>query len=282
MKIAYGTYAMPDIPLEQTIPLIRSIGYDGVEIYIGDKHENALPADYNSTRRSNIRKILEAQQLGVPALMLVGPKAWEPDADLHARNLETTRETVQLARDFGYREPIVISIGIGGKTEAWDRDKNGIVVRLRDYVELGEKEGIVIAGEAHCGAGVDRSVRALEVIQKVNSPYLRLHFDIVHFYLAGDSIEACVRDLVPVTGHTHITDAQRHADGSFDFRVLGDGELDSTAYMRAMAQAGWDDYITLEVSARIWSQKGFDTVDTARRSYTALSNAFKEAGVPRD
>ena len=102
------------------------------------------------------------------------------------------------------------------------------------------------------------------------------------FTLAGDSIEACVRDLVPITGHTHITDAQRHADGSFDFRVLGDGELDSTAYMRAMAQAGWDEYITLEVSTRIWSQEGFDTVDTARRSYTALSNAFKEAGVPRD
>lgn len=282
MKIAYGTYAMPDMSLEQAIPLLRSIGYDGVEIYVGAQHEGALPADYDSARRSRVRQILAAHHLGVPALMLIGPKAWESDTDAHARNLETTRETVQLARDFGYREPIVVSIGIGGKTESFDRDRDGIVDRLRDYAELGEKEEIVIAAEAHCGAAVDRSVRALEVIQNVDSPHLRLHFDIVHFFLAGDSIEACVRDLAPITGHTHITDTQRHADGSFDFHVLGDGELDATAYVRAMAQAGWDDYITLEVSARVWSREGFDTADTARRSYTALGHAFKEAGVPRD
>ena len=35
VKIAYGTYAMPTVALEDAIPALADIGYDGVEICIG-------------------------------------------------------------------------------------------------------------------------------------------------------------------------------------------------------------------------------------------------------
>ena len=35
MKIAYGTYAMPAHMLEDAIPILARIGYDGVEIAVG-------------------------------------------------------------------------------------------------------------------------------------------------------------------------------------------------------------------------------------------------------
>ena len=146
MKIAYGTYAMPDMPLEESIPLLRSIGYDGVEIYIGDKHKNALPADCDSTRRSNVRKILEAQQLGVPALMLVRPKAWEPDADLHAR--KSGDNPGDCAAGAGLRIPRTHrhfhwhwrEDGSLGQGQKWNRRPTPGLRRV------GEKERIVIAG----------------------------------------------------------------------------------------------------------------------------------------
>tara|TARA_Y100001001_G_scaffold70499_1_gene68518 strand:+ start:272 stop:445 length:174 start_codon:yes stop_codon:yes gene_type:complete len=34
MKIAYGTYAMPETRLEEAIPLLAGIGYDGIEICV--------------------------------------------------------------------------------------------------------------------------------------------------------------------------------------------------------------------------------------------------------
>ena len=143
---------------------------------------------------------------------------------------------------------------------------------------------VVIAAEAHCGAAVDRSERALEVIDAVGSTHLKLHFDIIHFFLAGESIEECVARLAPITAHTHITDAQRHADGTFDFHILGDGELDATAYVqRDGSEAGWDDFITLEVSTRVWSKRRDTTAsETARKSYAALRSAFDKAGIVRD
>ena len=38
MKIAHGTYALPEMPLEATIPMLADLGYDGVEICITRQH----------------------------------------------------------------------------------------------------------------------------------------------------------------------------------------------------------------------------------------------------
>ena len=282
MKVAYGTYAMPETPLEEAIPFLHSVGYEGIEICVSPRHHEALPWDYDSERRRRVGELLTAHQLEVPAIMVVGAHLWQPDDGQHKENRHLIEESARLGRDFAVREPVVVSVGIGGKTTHWERDKKGIFNRLEDYAALAADMDVVIAAEAHCGAAVDRSERALEVIDAVGSTHLKLHFDIIHFFLAGESIEECVARLVPITAHTHITDLQRHADGTFDFHILGDGELDATAYVRAMDQAGWDDFITLEVSTRVWSKEGYDSERTARKSYAALRSAFDKAGIVRD
>ena len=97
----------------------------------------------------------------------------------------------------------------------------------------------------------------------------------------GPEVEEAVSRLVPYTAHTHITDARRHTDGSFELVLVGQGELDATAYVRAMHEAGWDDFITLEVSAMVWSQEDYDPTQAAQVSYDAVCGAFERAGVPR-
>ena len=280
MRIAYGTYAMPKTPLEEAIPLLVGMGYEGVEICISRQHVGSMPDEIDGARRSALRELLERHAMGIPALFMLGHILHESEPD-HRANLEDTRRTVQLARDLGVGGTPVIAMGIGGSGELWEEQKGPIVERLKDFDELAREEGFVLAGEAHCGAAVDRSERALWVIETVGSPRVKLHFDIVHFYLAGEQVEDSVRALAPITAHTHITDARIHPDGLFDLLLLGNGDLDSTAYVRAMHEAGWDDYITLEVSAQVWKRDDYDVVEAARFSYETLSSAFEEAGVPR-
>ena len=59
------------------------------------------------------------------------------------------------------------------------------------------------------------------------------------------------------------------------------GELDCVEYVRAMKDAGWDDFITIEVSAMVWSKEGYDPVAAAELSYETISNAFEAACVTR-
>ena len=271
---------MPTVALEDAFPTLAQIGYDGVEICVSSKHVGATPEQMNAERRKRLRALLAEGGLGVPALFLLG-SVYAPSDEDHQANLEHARVCAELARDLGMKEPPVLATGFGGKKDQWDEIKRRMVELLGDYAELAEQEDFVLAAEAHTGAAVNCSERITWLLDTVDHPRIRLHFDIVHLFLAGEGIEEAVRALVPYTAHTHITDARRHADGSFELVLVGRGELDATAYVRAMHEAGWDDFITLEVSAMVWSQEDYDPTQAAQVSYDAVCGAFERAGVPR-
>ena len=279
MKIAYGTYAMPDVVLEEAIPALADVGYDGIEICVGNRHEDAVPANVDAARRDDLRGLLAGENMGVPALFLLG-SLYSEDAAQHQATREHLKACAALARDLGMPQPI-LAMGFGARRDAWDESKDRLVDLLRDLASLAEQEGFILAGEAHCGAMLDRSERIAWVLDQVNSPNIRFHFDIVHLFLAGEVISEAVARLVPYTAHTHITDAIRNADGSFKLVLLGEGDLDAVEYMKAMQQAGWPSYITLEVSTMVWAQEGYDWRAAAQQSYEAITGAFAGAGVPR-
>jgi len=280
MKIAYGTYALPQMSLEEAFPRLAEMGYDGVEIFIGPKHVGAMLEDFSPARREQLRAMLQRTGLGLPAFMVYG-SVYAPDRDAHLANLEAMRLYAQLARELGMAEPPVLACGFGGRADDWDTIKEQMAELLADYAQVAEEEDFIFAGEAHSGAAVDRSERIVWLLDEVDHPRVRLHFDIVHLFLAGEPIDECVRTLVLYTAHTHIMDARRHPDGSRDLLLLGDGDLDTVTYLRAMAEAGWDDFITLEVSTLIWGRDDYDPMAAAIYSYETLSTAFEEAGIAR-
>ena len=281
MKIAYGTYAMPAHMLEDAIPILANIGYDGVEICAGPRHVGSLPDAMTSKRRAAIRGLLADHGMGVPATFATALHVHETEGAKHAANLEFARELNGLMRDFvPDREP-VLAFGIGGRDFEWLKIRDSLAAAGREYGALAEREGFHLAVEAHSGAAVDRTNRALWLIDQIGNDRVKLHFDMVHFFLAGETAEEAVPALLPITGHTHVTDARVHDDGSRDLLVLGQGELDTTGYVRAMHEAGWDDFITLEVSGMVWGRPDYDAVGAAEFAYATLDGAFREAGVPR-
>jgi sugar phosphate isomerase/epimerase len=90
-------------------------------------------------------------------------------------------------------------MGIGGRRDRWGSIRAPLVEILRDCAALAEEEDVVLAAEAHCGAAVYDSDRAIWLFETVNSPRVRMHFDIVHMFLAGEREEEAVKALVPYT-----------------------------------------------------------------------------------
>jgi len=280
MKIAYGTYATPAISLEEVIPILADTGYDGIEICHGPKHVGSMPNEITPERRQRIKELLAEHHLGVPALFPLGHIFAKDDAE-HQSTVAWIRDCARLAQDLELPSPPVIAIGIGGKTDEYVDIRDTVVQQLQDYAKLAEEEDFVLAGEAHVNAAFDRSERIAWLFDSVGHPRIRFHFDIVHLFLANETIEDAVRTLLPYTAHTHVTDAEKLPDGKFDLKLPGTGDLDLVAYVRAMHECGWDDYITLEISTRVWSEPDFDQVEAAKSCYATLDGAFREAGVPR-
>lgn len=279
MKIAYGTYATPMLSLEESIRMMAEIGYDGVEICISPRH-NCMPEMMDSDMRKKIRDLLKEVNFGVPALFMLG-QILNEDKEIHKSRLDFTRQVVQLARDLDLGNNPVLSVGIGGRSPMWETHRDLLIQLLKDYGKIASEEGFTLAIEAHANAMVDRTERALWVIKAVDDPRIRLHFDIVHFFLAGDPITDTVKKLVPYTAHTHVTDAKILPDKKFELLLIGQGELDCVEYIKAMKESGWDSFITVEVSTMVWSKPEYNPYEAASFSYKTIDRAFKAVGVLR-
>jgi len=279
MKIAYGTYAMPTVPLEEALVTVAVIGYDGLELAIGPRH-NSMPEQIDSSKRQQLKKMFSELNLGVPALFMLGSVLTE-DKEIHKKNLQLTTQVMELARDLDIGTRPVISMGIGGRSASWESQRDPLLQLLDDYAKVAADEGFIFAIEPHSGAMVDRTERAIWIMETLDNPSVRLHFDIVHFFMGEEEIEETVFKLVPYTAHTHVTDAKKTDEG-FELVLMGQGDLDALTYVKAMHQAGWTDFITLEVSVRVWGREDYDVNQAAKQSYAVLDEAFKKAMIPRD
>ncbi|MCE5240002.1 sugar phosphate isomerase/epimerase [bacterium] len=278
MEFAYGTYAMPTVPLEEALPGLAALGYRGVEICIGPNRDRGDLGDFDGPRRAHLRQLVADSGLRLPALFMLG-SIFTPDDDAHRVNLQRAATAAQLARDLGMGEPPVLAIGFGAGRDQWEQVRGRMLDLLGDYAALAGEHDFILAGEAHTGAAVNCSDRITWLLDTVGSARLRLHFDIVHLFLAGEGITEAVQRLLPYTAHTHVTDAVRHDDGSFALVLPGTGQLDLVEYVAAMHQYGWREVITLEISTMVWSKPEYDVWGAARHCYGVMQAAAEAAGV---
>ena len=147
-------------------------------------------------------------------------------------------------------------------------------------VEYCAAREVVLALEPHVGDGLESPQKVAELIEKVDSPYCKLNFDISHFDIQGFSTEETVSALGPHSAHTHVKD-QRGRVPDFEFLIPGEGPFDFVEYLRAMERVGYGGYITAEVSMAVQRRPDYDPLAAAELCYQTLAGAFREAGIVR-
>ena len=114
---------------------------------------------------------------------------------------------VDLAVELAQKDELpAVNTTPGGKSEEWEIKKDFLAERVGELVDYGASQGVTIAMEPHIGAIIDTPEKVLELLKIVNSPYLKVNFDISHFEIIGMPTEETVSALVPVSAHTHVKD----------------------------------------------------------------------------
>jgi inosose dehydratase len=121
----------------------------------------------------------------------------------------------------------------------------------------------------------------LELIDLINSPYLKVNFDISHFNISGYSITKSVELMAPVSEHTHIKDERGQAP-DFEFMIPGEGEFDYVTYLKEMQRLGYTGHITAEISIMVQRRPNYDALAAAKQTYAVMAQAFEIAGIPRE
>src|SRR6266516_2827926 len=125
---------------------------------------------------------------------------------------------------------------------------------------------------------MDTPEKVVDLMQSVDSPHFRLNLDNSHFEVMGRDMDDYVPMLVPYAVHTDLKD-QRGRSPAHEFLVPGEGDFDYGRYVRALAAAGYDGYLTVEISVMVQRRPDYDPAEVANRSFRTLTHAADVAGV---
>ena len=99
----------------------------------------------------------------------------------------------------------------------------------------------------------------MDVLRRVNSPRIKMLYDIYHQHMTGDFDIEFVRENLPFIGHFHVADCPgRHEPGT--------GEVDYVSILREIAAMGYDGYFGLEYRATVPDEETLAFVEEVRRA----------------
>ncbi len=279
MQLGYSMWGMPDVPVDTALAHLAGLGYDAVEIVVLPRYSTALEK-MDAAERRRISGLLATHGLTLSALNYY-TALLEPDAAVFAGHLVAIKETIDLAVAWtqGDEPPVVIS-GIGGSPGELPARLPELLDRAGAIGDYAAGRGVVVALEPHIGAAIETPDAMAAVIQQIDSPSIRVNFDISHFNVLGIPIEESVAKMLPYTAHTHVKDERGRAP-TYEYLIPGEGEFDYVAYLTAMQRGGYRGVVSVEISFMVQRRAGYDPLETATTSYAVVAEAFDKAGIKR-
>ena len=279
MKIGYSTWGMPTLPIDTALEHLAALGFDGVELTVIPGFSTELDT-LDSAERKRIRQLLDRHGLDLPAVAPHQPMLSTED-DVHAENWRRLTASAGLCVDLAGTDGVpVLNTTLGSNPNEWNSQQNLILERVGALVDYCTSREVVLAIEPHVGDGLNSPERSLWLLEEINSAYLKLNFDISHFEVQGMSTAQVVQLLAPHSAHTHVKD-QRGLVPDYEFLIPGEGPFDFVEYLKLMQKAGYDGYITAEVSMQVQGRPDYDPLGAAELTYATLGSAFRQAEINR-
>jgi sugar phosphate isomerase/epimerase len=278
MRIGYSNWGMPKVPIEEAIPAVARMGYQGLEITVSPQWCTEL-AVLDKAKSRRIRELMDEHHLTITGVIRNASMV-EQDVVLNAANMKELRESVDLAAEWAQPgEPSVMISVLGGKTDEWENQRNLALERLIPLADYAAERNVFVALELHVGGLLDRPERVVWFFEQAGHPAVRLNFDISHMEVMGYTIDQSVPLLAPLSIHTHVKD-QRGRYPNFEFLTPGEGPFDFVHYLRAMQATGYNGFVTAEVSVMVQRRPDYDPFFHAQLAYWTLYKAFQVAGLP--
>jgi len=280
MKLGYSTWGMPKVPIDEALKHLADLGFDGVELTVIPGYTTEL-SKLDTAERKRVRRLLSKYNLELSAIA-AHSSLLSQTPEAHSENMARLKGAVDLAVELAQGEDVPpINTTPGGSSNKWEEVCDFLAERTIELVEYAEKSGVLIAMEPHVGAAIDTLNKMLQLIELVDSPSLKVNFDISHFDIMGFTIEETVSALVRHTAHTHVKD-QRGRYPNHEFLIPGEGDFDYVRYLKAMQEHDYDGFISVEVSVMVQRRPDYNPYEAATLSYETLSRAFEEAGIQRE
>ncbi len=256
MRLAFSSNAYMRFSVEETIERIAALGYAGLELLADVPH--AWPAGLLEERKRSIRNTLAQHNLKIANLnafmmnAVADPRqpywhpSWiEPDPHYRAIRREHTKRALALAAEL---DAPSIQTEPGGPLppgESWESAAKVFYDEFMPCVEVAESRQVMLLIEPEPGLLIETFPQYLEFIERIQSPWVGLNFDIGHAYCVGHDLTEWIPKMASHTKHYHIEDIPLSREHRH--MIPGHGAIDFAATLRAIAATGYDGWVTVEL-----------------------------------
>jgi sugar phosphate isomerase/epimerase len=277
MKLSFNTWPyasfpvwLPAYPLEEVIKRIAKIGYDGIEIGAASPH--AYPPTTTKERRKNIKSILEYYNLEVSSMLPglsggPGLNVASPIPEERRHNIEHYKQVVELCAEWGGKTVLYIpGWQIFGTTrkQAWEWSTEALSEISKTAADYGVT--MVIEPTPFDSNLVDRCDDAIEMMQDVGEPNVKLMFDTFHALYRKEVSTDYVYSMGENLRHIHISDNDRLAPGK--------GRGDFVSLIDALKDINYDGYLAMELG---FDRRDIEPDNVARQAFEYLKPLVDEA-----
>jgi sugar phosphate isomerase/epimerase len=246
--------------LEESLPIISKLGYDGVELALWRK-DNVEPA--------HVKTLLKRHALEVPVIstgqVFTMEKAWftHPDGEIRKRAVDTVKGIVELASEFGADVNISRVRGYvhdeDTREQALGRLSDCLDEACRFAEPLGPK--LLLEQMNMYETNLLHSVEEVgNYIREVKIPNLRIHADTFHMNIHDVDMCGVLKEYSDLLGYIHFSDSNRLSPGS--------GHIDFPAIVGTLKRIGYAGWAGIEVLTQP------DNVEAARRSIEYLRRIY--------
>jgi hexulose-6-phosphate isomerase len=241
MKKAIWTGGFPgETPMRERFELAVETGFDGVELVLDD----ALVA-----AEATLVELGELARRTVPIHSLMcgfSRRLGSADAAERAEAADQVRRAIRAARVVGADTLLVIPAVVTervGSERAWELGQAG----LRAVLPAAEEAGVTLAVENVWNRFLLSPLEMRAFVDEANHPLVRVYMDVGNV-LAFGFPEQWIEILGRRIARVHLKDFRRKVGNIEGFVDLLEGDVDWPAVMAALRRAGYDGWLTSEVS----------------------------------
>lgn len=210
----------------------KEAGLKGVEFHLWDDKPIA-----------EIKAALEETGMALTSFC-IGPRRSLVDPAQHEEFLAAVKATLEVAVTLG-RPPLVIASGFTREGVSLEEQRAEAVKALKQAAALPEEAGVTLVLEplntivSHPGMFLSSTTLALDIIEEVNSPNLRLLYDVFHSNVMGEDLEEVLKGRIHLVQHVQFADNPGRNEP-------GTGTIDWSATVNQLRALGYDGAIGLE------------------------------------
>ena len=252
--ITIGTFGMPDKTLKEKFLIAKDAGFDGVELSVDEA--GAITLD---TTKDEIKKISDtAKECGIEIHSVTSSTFFKYSLSsencnsrkLAADYIKKEIETAQVCgADTILFVPGLVDASIAGRQEVipYDIAYENALRGVKELVPIAEDAGVNLAVENVWNKFLLSPLEMRSFIDECDSEYVGAYFDVGNVVRTGFP-DHWIKILGSRIKRVHVKDFKSPVGNILGFSPLLSGSVNYPVVMKALAEIGYDKWITSEVS----------------------------------